>query len=94
MALMSRREPPLVRNIVVEGIVGMVPVLGDLFDAGWKANQRNVRLLDAWLEGPARAKHASRALLLGIALALIAAVLALFTLVFVLIAFSLSGMIT
>lgn len=32
-------------NIAVEGLVGAVPLLGDLFDAGFKANQRNIRLL-------------------------------------------------
>lgn len=37
-------------NIAIEGIVGVVPFAGDLFDAAWKANQRNVRLLEAWLK--------------------------------------------
>ena len=32
-------------NIAVEGLVGSIPLLGDLFDAGFKANQRNIRLL-------------------------------------------------
>jgi hypothetical protein len=32
-------------NIAVEGLVGAVPIIGDLFDAGFKANQRNIRLL-------------------------------------------------
>jgi len=32
-------------NIAIEGLVGAVPLLGDLFDAGFKANQRNIRLL-------------------------------------------------
>ena len=32
-------------NIAVEGLVGAIPILGDLFDAGFKANQRNIRLL-------------------------------------------------
>ena len=33
-------------NIAVEGLAGSIPVLGDLFDAAWKANVRNLRLLD------------------------------------------------
>lgn len=37
-------------NIALEGVVGMVPLLGDAFDAAWKANRRNMRLLDAWLD--------------------------------------------
>jgi hypothetical protein len=34
-------------NVAIEGLVGAIPLLGDLFDAAWKANQRNVRLLEA-----------------------------------------------
>jgi hypothetical protein len=37
-------------NVALEGLLGVVPLAGDLFDAAWKANQRNVRLLDEWLE--------------------------------------------
>jgi hypothetical protein len=53
-------------NVGVEGVVGMVPFAGDVFDAAWKANQRNVRLLDAWIERPRKAERSSR--LFGIAL--------------------------
>ena len=35
----------MLRNIAVEALMGVVPVLGDLFDVGFKANLRNVRLL-------------------------------------------------
>ena len=31
-------------NIVLDAGIGSVPVLGDLFDAGWKANKRNLAL--------------------------------------------------
>ncbi|MBY6204520.1 DUF4112 domain-containing protein [Halomonas denitrificans] len=33
-------------NILLELLVGIVPVLGDLFDFVWKANNRNVALLE------------------------------------------------
>lgn len=33
-------------NIVIDTIVGMIPVVGDFFDAGWKSNNRNVRLIE------------------------------------------------
>lgn len=62
-------------NVALEGIVGVVPVVGDLFDAGWKANLRNVRLLEAHLEAPSRSARASRGWLLGVAVALIALLL-------------------
>lgn len=35
-------------HVVVESVVGVVPILGDLFDVAWKANERNVRLLREW----------------------------------------------
>ena len=36
----------MVLNIGVDATVGSVPVLGTLFDAGWKANRRNVELVE------------------------------------------------
>ena len=63
-------------NVAVEGIAGVVPLAGDVFDAAWKANQRNVRLLERWMDEPRRAEHASVALVAGIALALLALVVA------------------
>jgi hypothetical protein len=74
-------------NIAIEGVAGVVPFFGDVFDAAFKANQRNVRLLDAWLERPARAERASRGLLAGILALLAAALLGGLALVFLAIAF-------
>lgn len=31
-------------NIAMDFVLGSVPVVGDLFDVGWKANRRNIRL--------------------------------------------------
>ena len=61
----------MVLNVAVEGLAGLVPLAGDVFDAAWKANQRNVRLLGAWLEHPARAERASAFFMTGLALALL-----------------------
>ncbi len=47
-------------NVAVEGLVGMIPFAGDVFDAAFKANQRNVRLLNAWLDDPHRTTRQSR----------------------------------
>jgi hypothetical protein len=47
-------------NVAVEGVVGIVPFFGDVFDAGWKANQRNVRLLTDWMDRPHQAERGSR----------------------------------
>jgi hypothetical protein len=32
-------------NVAIDGIVGAVPLLGDVFDAAWRANRRNLKLL-------------------------------------------------
>jgi hypothetical protein len=47
-------------NVAVEGVVGVVPFLGDVFDAAWKANQRNVALLEKHLDDPRGAAKSSR----------------------------------
>jgi hypothetical protein len=38
-------------NILIDLVAGTVPILGDIFDAGWKANLRNLDLLEEFLEG-------------------------------------------
>jgi len=35
----------MVLNILIDAIVGMVPLLGDIFDVAFKANIRNMRLM-------------------------------------------------
>lgn len=44
-------------NVTVEAAVGILPLVGDLFDFGWKANRKNVDLLKAHLRDPGRAKR-------------------------------------
>jgi hypothetical protein len=58
-------------NVGVEGVIGIIPLAGDVFDAAWKANQKNVRLLDAWLDRPDQARRSNRlfAILLGLVVA-------------------------
>jgi hypothetical protein len=59
-------------NIGIDTVVGSVPVLGDMFDAGWRANIRNVELLDSHLGGSVEARRSNRlvvaAVLLGLML--------------------------
>jgi hypothetical protein len=50
-------------NVVVEGLVGIVPLAGDVFDAAWKANQRNVQLLNDYLDSPRQAERSSQKML-------------------------------
>jgi hypothetical protein len=62
-------------NIAIDTIVGSVPVLGNLFDLGFKSNLRNLALLDRWLDDPKRVRRSSRGLVagLGLGLAVVAA---------------------
>ncbi len=46
-------------NLAFDALLGAVPLLGDLFDAGWKANTRNLRLLERYLAQPSRTTMAS-----------------------------------
>lgn len=61
-------------NVAIESLVGLVPVLGDLFDAAWRSNQRNVDLLERHLTDPAKMGRASRIVIATILLALLAVV--------------------
>lgn len=35
----------MIGNVAIDGAVGSIPVLGDLFDVAFRANRRNVRIL-------------------------------------------------
>jgi hypothetical protein len=58
-------------NIAVDTIVGAVPLLGDLFDAGFKANRRNVDLLQRYVDQPGPTQRGSRAVVAAILLVLV-----------------------
>jgi hypothetical protein len=62
----------MILNLGVDGVVGTVPLLGDLFDAGWKANTRNLALLRTELERPGAARRSSALVVAGTALAALA----------------------
>jgi len=79
-------------NVALELIIGAVPVAGDLFDFAFKANERNVRLLEASLGPPEQVQALRRrsgwtvaaalavpalVLLLALALALVIGLVAL-----------------
>jgi hypothetical protein len=36
----------MVFNVLVDSLIGLIPFLGDLFDFVWKANDKNVQLLE------------------------------------------------
>jgi hypothetical protein len=61
----------MMSNIGVDTIVGEIPILGDLFDFGWKANRKNLILLEQHLNEPTAARRTSRRVLLLVALGLV-----------------------
>ena len=50
----------MVINIGIDTVVGSVPILGDMFDVGWRANMKNVDLLEDHLGGSEQARRANR----------------------------------
>jgi len=47
-------------NIALDAAVGSVPLVGDIFDAAWKANLKNMALLDRHLAAPSEARRTDR----------------------------------
>src|SRR2546422_616651 len=64
---MGASRPTLMRmagNMALDAVAGTVPLLGDIFDFAWKANLRNVALLERHLAAPDRAERADRSFVL------------------------------
>lgn len=79
MAAVRRGAPKavlarMVFNVLLDTVVGSVPVLGDLFDVVYRSNQRNVALLERYAEQPGVVRRQSRWIAAAViaALALIA----------------------
>lgn len=47
-------------NVALDMLLGALPVFGDIFDVGFRANSRNVDLLLGHLEDPGETRAASR----------------------------------
>jgi hypothetical protein len=65
----------MVANVVIEVVVGTIPLLGDAFDIAWRANRRNYTLLTESLYQPR--KHTIQSWIFLIALLAVMAVLML-----------------
>lgn len=63
-------------NLGVETVAGTVPLAGDLFDVAFRADLRNVALLDRWLEKPGQTRKRSRWLFIAIAMGLLSVLVA------------------
>lgn len=47
-------------NLIIDTVVGSFPVLGDFFDVTWKANAKNVDLVEAHLKLPESSQKADK----------------------------------
>jgi hypothetical protein len=55
----------MLSNIALDALIGSIPLIGDVFDFVFKAQTRNLALLDDWLKTPHRtAKRSKRGLIL------------------------------
>lgn len=75
--------PPVViarmtANVLVDVATGTIPVLGDIFDIGWKANRKNVRLLEQYQIHPRKVSAASWAVVVIMLLVILAAMVGAF----------------
>jgi hypothetical protein len=64
-------------NVLLETIIGAIPFAGDLFDAAFKANSRNLALLAKYQLDPISARRSSRFFVVGFSLLLGLLVLAM-----------------
>jgi hypothetical protein len=47
----------MLANVALDGVVGAVPLAGDVFDVMWRANRRNMALLREWIERDERKRR-------------------------------------
>jgi hypothetical protein len=65
LGVSKRTLARMAANVLVETVVGTVPLLGDVFDAVWKANAKNVSLVEAEYS-PALKERPFRRIALGL----------------------------
>lgn len=79
----------MVTNVAIEAVVGSIPLIGDVFDATYKANLRNLRLLHKRLDARETAPREDKTFFMAViaipvvtTIALAAALVWLLTLIF------------
>jgi hypothetical protein len=58
-------------NVIIENVVDMIPFLGHVFDFYWKANNKNIALLESHLVNPKAVSFQSRLILIILCLLLL-----------------------
>ena len=65
-------------NVLIDVATGTIPVLGDIFDVGWKSNRKNVKLLEHYQTNPQKVNAASWAVVVIVLLIIVAAIVGVF----------------
>src|SRR5262245_40268982 len=66
----------IVWNVVIDTVLGSIPFVGDVFDAGFRANRRNAVLLENYALAPDKTRRSSKLILILMLLLLVVVVLA------------------
>lgn len=66
-------------NTSIDFLIGAVPLVGDLFDIGWKANKQNIQMLIKHLDDPAQLARTSWLTVIGLASGVLLALVVLIT---------------
>jgi len=61
----------MLANVAIDALLGTVPLIGDVFDVAWKANLKNVALIERHVADPHGAVRASRTWLIVVIVSLI-----------------------
>jgi hypothetical protein len=64
-------------NVLLDITIGSIPLLGDIFDVGWKANTKNAELLEKYRNDADKTESHSKAVLWTAAIVMIVLIIAL-----------------
>ena len=48
LAIPRAMQVQMLKNIVIDFVLGLLPLIGDIIDLFYRANQKNVRILERW----------------------------------------------
>ncbi len=48
--LPRRHQAKMLWNLLIDWFIGLIPLVGDIFDIGFKAHRRNVKIIESHLE--------------------------------------------
>ena len=67
----------MIFNILIDTLVGSIPILGDAFDVFWRSNRKNLELIQRYDQNPDRHPTAADYVVVGLGVALVMVALAL-----------------